>query len=145
MVSQKKGETGIQFSWTKTTLLLYSLFLAVGSVSLFITLIQLYTAYQGYIWSYTAKYVINSLATALVLLIASGLFLMGCYQMVKGRRFPNILGAIACVILIIYPSYVFLIDSYVPYAFQYVLILWIPAFVVLFIVMYVWATKRITE
>jgi hypothetical protein len=130
---------------SRTILLQYSLYLAVGSVAVFIALIMLYTAYQGYIWSYTTKYVLNSLATALVLLIASALFLMGCYQMIKGKRFPNALGAIASIVLIAYPFYVFLIDSYVPYAFHYLLILWIPAFIILFIVVYIWYTKKIIE
>jgi len=145
MPQNQKSKANVPLSGDKSTLLLYSLYLAIGSVAFFIALNMLYTAYQGYIWSYTVKYVINSLATALVLLIASGLFFMGCYQMVKGNRFPQILGLIGCVLLIIYPMYVLFIDSYVPYAFQYVLLLWIPAFIVLFIVVYIGYTKKITE
>jgi hypothetical protein len=142
--SEKSNEKTPLFG-NRTTLLQYSLYLAVSSVAVFIALIMLYTAYQGYIWSYTTKYVINSLATALVLLIASALLLMGCYQMIKGKKFPNVLGAIASIVLIVYPFYVFLINSYVPYAFHYFLLLWIPAFIILFVVVYIWYTKRIIE
>jgi len=145
MPSVEKGNEKTPLFGNRTILLQYSLYLAVGSVAVFIALIMLYTAYQGYIWSYTVKYVVNSLATALVLLIASGLFFMGCYQMVKGKRFPNALGGIASIVLIAYPFYVYLIDSYVPYAFHYFLLLWIPAFIILFIVVYIWYTKKITE
>jgi hypothetical protein len=102
MCPAQKSNEAIPLLEQKKNLLLYSLFLAVGSVAVFIALNMLYTAYQGYIWSYTTKYVINSLVVALVLLIASGLFLMGCYRLVKGKGFSMALGAIGCIILIGY-------------------------------------------
>ena len=71
MAKYPKCKTEIQFLIDKKTTLVYSLYLAIGSVSLFIALNILNTAYQGFIWSYTTKYVLNSLAIALVLLIAS--------------------------------------------------------------------------
>jgi len=145
MTPNQKSDTKQPLFGENNSLLLYSLYLAIGSVAFFISVNLGYTAYQGYIWSYTTKYVINSLATALILLIASGLFLMGCYTLVKGKRFTKLLGTIGCVLLIVFPIYVLFIDTYVPYAFHYVLLLWIPAFVVLFIVVYVWYTKRITD
>ena len=126
------------FFGDKKTVLLYSLYLAMGSVSLFIALNILNTAYQGFIWSYTTKYVMNSLAIALVLLIASALLFMGCYQILKGKKFSFTLGAIGCLLLIFYPGYVLLIDSYVPYAFYYMLLLWIPSLIVLIIAVLVW-------
>jgi hypothetical protein len=121
---------------------MYSLYLAIGSVSLFIALNILNTAYQGFIWSYTTKYVLNSLAIALVLLIASALLFMGCYQILKGKKFSFTLGAIGCLLLIVYPGYVLLIDSYVPYAFYYMLLLWIPSLIVLIIAVLVWKKQK---
>jgi hypothetical protein len=138
----QKNKEKTLFLKDKKTLLLYSLYLAIGSVSFFIAMNMLYTAYQGYIWSYTSKYVINSLATALVLLIASGLLFMGCYQIVKGHKSSRILGAIGYILLIFYPAYVLLIDSYVPYAFHYILLLWIPAFVVFIFAVYLWYRQK---
>jgi hypothetical protein len=142
MSPHHKSKVETPFSEDKKTLLLYSLYLAISSVSFFIAINQLYTTYQGYIWSYTTKYVLNSLAVSLVLLIASGLLFMGCYQMVKGNRFPRILGAIGCLLIIVYPGYVFFIDSYVPYAFYYTLLLWIPALIVLLTAFYIGYTKK---
>jgi len=130
------------FFGDKKTVLLYSLYLAMGSVSLFIALNILNTAYQGFIWSYTTKYVMNSLAIALVLLIASALLFMGCYQILKGKKFSFTLGAIGCLLLIFYPGYVLLIDSYVPYAFYYMLLLWIPSLIVLIIAVLVWKKQK---
>jgi len=130
------------FFGDKKTVLLYSLYLAMGSVSLFIALNILNTAYQGFIWSYTTKYVLNSLAIALVLLIASALLFMGCYQILKGKKFSFTLGAIGCLLLIVYPGYVLLIDSYVPYAFYYMFLLWIPSLIVLIIAVLVWKKQK---
>jgi hypothetical protein len=126
----------------KKNTLVYSLYLAISSVSLFIALNILNTAYQGFIWSYTTKYVLNSLAIALVLLIASALLFMGCYQILKGKKFSFAFGAIGCLLLIVYPVYVFIIDSYVPYAFYYMLLLWIPALIVLIIAVFVWKKQK---
>ena len=135
-------KTEIPFLIDKKTVLVYSLYLAIGSVSLFIALNILNTAYQGFIWSYTTKYVLNSLAIALVLLIASALLFMGCYQILKGKKFPFTLGAIGCLLLIVYPGYVLCIDSYVPYAFYYMILLWIPALIVFIIAVLVWKKQK---
>ena len=142
MAKSPNCKTEIPFLIQKKNTLMYSLYLAIGSVSLFIALNVLNTAYQGFIWSYTTKYVLNSLAIALVLLIASALLFMGCYQILKGKKFPFTLGAIGCLLLIVYPGYVLLIDSYVPYAFYYMILLWIPALIVLIIAVLVWKKQK---
>jgi hypothetical protein len=126
----------------KKNILVYSLYLAIGSVSLFIALNILNTAYQGFIWSYTTKYVLNSLAIALILLIASMLLFIGCYQILKGKKFSFTLGVIGCLLLITYPGYVLFIDSYVPYAFSYMLLLWIPVLIVLITTVVVWKKQK---
>jgi len=144
MTSHQKNNTILLFHGEKKTLLVYSLFIAISSVSLFIAITMLYTAYQGYIWSYTTKYVTNSVAVALVLLIACSLLLMGCYQMIKGKKYPRILGTLGCLLLIIYPVYIVFIDTYVPYATTYILLLWAPALIVLLVALYVWATQKKT-
>ena len=137
-----KCKQDIPFLVDKKTLLVYSLYLAVGSVSLFIALNTLNTAYQGYIWSYSTKYVLNSLALALVLLIASGILLFACYRIAKGKTFSAVLGAIGCLILMLYPIYVILIDSYVPYTFIYMLLLWVPAVIVLAVGLFIWNKQK---
>ena len=142
MAKSPKSKTEIPFLIDKKTVLVYSLYLAIGSVSLFIALNILNTTYQGFIWSYTTKYVLNSLAIALVLLIASALLFMGCYQILKGKKFSFTLGAIGCLLLIVYPGYVLCIDSYVPSAFYYMLLLWIPALIVLIIAVLVWKKQK---
>jgi hypothetical protein len=142
MAKSLNCKTEIPFHIQKKNILVYSLYLAIGSVSLFIALNILNTAYQGFIWSYTTKYVLNSLAIALVLLIASALLFIGCYQILKGKKFSFTLGVIGCALLIVYPGYVFLIDFYVPYTFYYMLLLWIPALIVLMIAVFVWKKQK---
>jgi hypothetical protein len=142
MLKSTNHKTEIPLLIQKKNTLVYSLYLAIGSVSLFIALNILNTAYQGFIWSYTTKYVLNSLAIALVLLIASALLFMGCYQILKGKKFSFTLGVIGCLLFIVYPGYVLLIDSYVPYAFYYMLLLWIPALIVLIIAVLVWKKQK---
>ena len=142
MAKSLNHKTEIPFLIQKKNTLVYSLYLAIGSISLFIALNILNTAYQGFIWSYTIKYVLNSLAIALVLLIASALLFMGCYQMLKGKKFSFMLGAIGCLLLVVYPGYVLLIDFYVPYAFYYMLLLWMPALIVLIIAVLVWKKQK---
>jgi len=142
MPKSTNHKTEIPLLIQKKNTLVYSLYLAIGSVSLFIALNILNTAYQGFIWSYTTKYVLDSLAIALILLIASALLFMGCYQILKGKKFSFTLGAIGCLLLIVYPGYVLLIDSYVPYAFYYMLLLWTPALIVLIIAVIVWKKQK---
>ena len=142
MAKSLNHKTEIPFLIQKKNTLVYSLYLAIGSISLFIALNILNTAYQGFIWSYTIKYVLNSLAIALVLLIASALLFMGCYQMLKGKKFSFMLGAIGCLLLVVYPGYVLLIDFYVPYVFYYMLLLWMPALIVLIIAVLVWKKQK---
>jgi hypothetical protein len=137
-----KCKHDIPFLVEKKTLLVYSLYLAIGSVSLFLALNGLYTAYQGYIWSYSTAYVLSSLALALILLIAAGILLFACYQVAKGKSFSVVLGAIGCLILLVYPLYILLIDAYVPYAFTYVLFLWVPAAIVLAVGLYIWKKQK---
>jgi hypothetical protein len=142
MAKSPNHKTELPLLIQKKNTLVYSLYLAIGSITLFIALNILNTAYQGFIWSYTTKYVLNSLAIALVLLIASALLFMGCYQILKGKKISFTLGAIGCLLLIVYPGYVLLIDSYVPYAFYYMLLLWIPALIVLIIAVLVWKKQK---
>ena len=142
MPKSTNHKTEIPLLIQKKNTLVYSLYLAIGSVSLFIALNILNTAYQGFIWSYTTKYVLDSLAIALILLIASALLFMGCYQMLKGKKFSFMLGAIGCLLLVVYPGYVLLIDFYVPYAFYYMLLLWMPALIVLIIAVLVWKKQK---
>jgi lipopolysaccharide export LptBFGC system permease protein LptF len=137
-----KCKQDIPFLVDKKTLLMYSLYLAVGSVSLFIALNSLNTAYQAYIWSYSTKYVLNSLALALILLIASGILLFACYRIAKGKTSITALGAMGCLILLVYPIYVILIDSYVPYTFTYMLLLWVPAMIVLAVGLFIWNKQK---
>ena len=142
MAKNLNPKTEIPLLIQKENTLVYSLYLAIGSISIFIALNVLNTAYQGFIWSYTTKYVLNSLAIALVLLIASALLFMGCYKILKDKKFSYALGAIGCLLLIVYPGYVLLIDSYVPYAFYYMLLLWIPALIVLMIAVIAWKKQK---
>jgi hypothetical protein len=132
----------IQFLADKKTALVYSLYLVIGALSFFIAMNLLYTAYQGYIWSYTTKYVVNTIGAALLLCIASGLLFMGCYQLLKGRRYPILIGGIGCGLLLIYPVYIVLIDSYISFTSYYILLLWIPALIVLLVALFIYRRQQ---
>lgn len=107
----------------KKTGLLYSLYLAIGSVSLFASMVALNTAYQGFIWSYSERYIINSFVLAFALFLSGVLLIIACVRLVQGKQSARVFGFAGLVFLIAYSLFILVIDRYIAYTLVYVLML----------------------
>jgi hypothetical protein len=119
---QKDKEVGV-FLADKKTGLLYSLYLAVGSVSLFASMIALNTAYEGFIWSYSTRYIVNSFTLAFALFLSGALLVVACVLLLQGRSSARIFGFAGVGFLIAYSLFILFIDRYIAYTLVYVLML----------------------
>ena len=117
----------------KNILLLYSLYLALGSIALFVCLNNLYTTSQAIIWKYSVKYIVNSLTLVLASFVSGLFFLIACFWMIQSKKIAKMIGLFGCIFLIVYPLYVLYINMMMPYSFTYLMILCIPAVVVAFL------------
>lgn len=123
MPLSKKNKTESQVQCDTHTLLLYSVYLAIGSVAVFASLVALNTAYQGWIWSYSERYIINSLTLAFVLFLSGVLLILTCFRLIQKRRSARLFGFIGIGLLIAYSLFVLLIDRYIAYTLVYVVML----------------------
>ena len=111
------------FLGDKKTGLLYSLYLAMGSVSLFASMVALNTAYQGFIWSYSTRYIINSFTLAFALFLSGALLIIACFKLVQSRQSARIFGFAGIGFLVVYSLFILFIDRYIAYTLVYVLML----------------------
>ena len=123
MSMDRKSKTEIPFLKDKKTLLLYSAFLAIGSVSLFASLVALNTAYQGFIWSYSTRYIINSITLAFSLFLSGALLIVACVRLLQARSSARLFGFAGIGFLIAYSLFVLFIDRYIAYTLVFVLML----------------------
>jgi hypothetical protein len=107
----------------KKTGLLYSLYLAIGSVSLFASMVALNTAYQGFIWSYSTRYIINSFTLAFALFISGVLLIIACVKLLQKRSSARLFGFAGIGFLIAHSLFILFIDRYIAYTLVYVLML----------------------
>ncbi len=119
---QNHKQTGV-FLADKKTGLLYSLYLSIASVSLFASMVALNTAYQGFIWSYSARYIINSFTLAFVLFLSGAFLIIACIRLVQTRSSARLFGFTGIGFLITYSLFVLFIDRYIAYTLIYVLML----------------------
>lgn len=123
MQSDQKNNTEAPLLMNKKTLLVYSAYLAVGSVSLFASLVALNTAYQGFIWSYSSRYIINSITLAFALFVSGALLIIACVRLIQTRPSARLFGFAGIGFLIAYSLFVLIIDRYIAYTLVYVLML----------------------
>ena len=107
----------------KKTGLLYSLYLTIGSVSLFASMVALNTAYQGFIWSYSTRYIINSFTLAFALFISGALLIIACVRLVQEKQSARVFGFAGIGFLVAYSLFILVIDRYIAYTLVYVLML----------------------
>jgi len=122
----------------KKMTLIYSLYLAIGSIAFFIFINGVYTTIQAKIWYYSSRYMVNSITLTTVPFFASVLLFLTCIWIVKNKKNAKILGIMGCLLLIVYPLYVYIIDIAVPYNFNYIVIMFIPAIVLFLISLIYW-------
>ncbi|DAC73069.1 MAG TPA: hypothetical protein DSN98_01885 [Thermoplasmata archaeon] len=142
MSPNQKSKTETTFLKDKKTLLLYSLYLSIGSVSLFASMVALNTAYQGLIWSYSTRYIVNSIALALALFLAGILLIIACIGLLKERPSARVFGFAGFGFLIAYSLFVLFIDHYVAYTLVYMLILLILFALILAVAVFFLHKKR---
>jgi len=119
---QYNKEAGV-FLADKKTGLLYSMYLAVGSVSLFASMIALNTAYEGFIWHYSTRYIVNSFTLAFALFLSGAFLIVACVRLIQARSSARKFGFAGVGFLIAYSLFVLLIDQYIAYTLVYVLML----------------------
>lgn len=129
----KKGEAtqGKDLFIDKKTILLYSLYLAIGSVSIFASMVALNTAYQGFIWSYSQRYIINSFILAFALFISGILLILACWKILQKRPSARLFGFVGAGFLVGYSLFILLIDRYIAYTLVYVLVLLVLSVLIL--------------
>lgn len=108
--------------------LLYSLFVAVGSIALFVFANACYVLYESIIWQYTQSYVINAGIIALVSLFTAKLLFFTAYHMVKGKYNYTVVGIVGCFIPVVYPV-LFFLGGQQPSSLDYGLMLVVPSVV----------------
>jgi len=123
MKQKQQDKESRVFLADKKTGLRYSLYLAVGSVSLFASMIALNTAYEGFIWSYSTRYIVNSFTLAFALFLSGALLIIACVRLIQVRSSARIFGIAGVGFLIAYSMFVLFIDRYISYTLVYVLIL----------------------
>jgi len=114
---------------SKGSLLIYSIYLILGSVALFVSLSNIYTTIQAVIWKYSEKYVVYSSSVVFFSFIAGLLLLLASYRVVNKDAKGYIIGFTGCVVLIVYISYIMVMDFLMPYSFIYLLVLFTPGLI----------------
>ena len=138
MVKCPKCKTEIPCLLDKKMTLIYSFYLAIAGVAFFIFINGLYTTFQAKIWQYSERYMTNSVTLTIVPLFAGLLLLLTCFWILKNKKNAKITGIIGCLFLIIYPIYVTILDIEMPYSFNYILIMLVPAIVLLMVTLFFW-------
>ena len=129
----------------KKLALLYSFYLSIGSVTLFIFIISGFNTIESVLWQYTTKYIINSAVLTLAALISEVLLLFSCYLMLKEKKIAKTTGSIGCLILMTYPLFVLILEIKFPYSFNYILLLIVPAIIILVLSIIIGKKNQITN
>lgn len=142
MPSDQKSKPETSGLTNKKTLLVYSAYLAIGSVSMFASLVALNTAYQGFIWSYSSRYIINSITLAFALFVSGALLIIACVRLIQTRPSARMFGFAGIGFLIAYSLFVLIIDRYIAYTLVYVLLLLILFALVMTVAVFFFYKKR---
>jgi peptidoglycan/LPS O-acetylase OafA/YrhL len=118
----------------------YSLYLAIGTVSLFSALVALNNTYQGYIWSYSQRYIINSFTLAFALFLSGVLLIIACVRLIKGKP-AHAFGFAGLGFLVAYSIFVLFIDQYIAYTLVFMVILLVLFALILAIAVLVFRKK----
>jgi len=140
--NQLPNHAGV-FLADKKTGLLYSLYLAIGSVSLFASMVALNTAYQGYIWSYSTRYIINSFTLAFALFLSGALLIVACFKLQQNRSSARLFGFAGVGFLVGYSLFILIIDRYIAYTLVYVIMLLVVFILILIGAVLFFSKKRL--
>jgi len=122
----------------KKMTLIYSLYLAIGSIAFFIFINGVYTTIQAKIWYYSSRYMVNSIILTIIPFFSSVLLFLTCLWIIKKKKNAKKIGIVGCLFLIVYPLYVYIVDIAVPYNINYIFIMFVPAIVLLLFSLFYW-------
>ena len=134
MKSEKKNNCLLDKKMT----LIYSLYLAIGSIAFFIFINGVYTTIQAKIWYYSSRYMVNSITLTIASFFSSVLLFLTCIWILKKKKNAKITGIVGCLLLIVYPLYVYFVDIAIPYNFNYIVIMFVPSIFLLMISLIYW-------
>jgi len=115
--------------------LLYTGFLALAAVSLYLAFVEADTAYLGYIWKYSTQYVYKMGVYAAALFIAAVFLIQSCLLLARRRPYATIPGLFGCLILTAFSAYLLAIDPEHPIP---VFVLLVPALLLLLLSVLIW-------
>ena len=136
-----KCKKELPFLIDKKMVLLFSFYLSLGSVALFIFINSVYTTIQALLWKYSETYILNSMIILIIAFVAGVLFIITCFCMLQSKKFSMFPGFIGCAVLIIYPTLVLFIGKSVPSSFNYLLIILLPI-ILLFLLSLLFRKKK---
>lgn len=146
MQTDPHNKTEVLFHLNKKQILIYSLYLSLGSLALFISLTGLYTTLQAILWQYTTKYIVNSAILSIVAFTAGILLIGSSYLLLKNNPMAINAGFLGCSLFLIYPCAVLLFEAMMPYSFTYLIVLTIPALVILIITgLLIWKKNKLKK
>ena len=119
----------------------YSLYLAIGTISLFSALVALNNAYQGYIWSYSQRYIINSFTLAFALFLSGALLIIACVRLVQSKP-AHVFGVAGLGFIVAYSLFVLFIDQYIAYTLVFMVILLVLFALILAVAILAFRNKR---
>jgi len=94
----------------RASLLLYSGFIALSAVSLYLAFVEADTAYTGYIWKYSTQYIYKTSLYAVTMFIAALFLAQSSLLLIRRRPYASLPGLFGCLILVAFPAYLLAVD-----------------------------------
>ena len=138
MVKCPKCNEEVPFVTDKKMLVLYSLYLALAAIAWYVFVITANTAIIAVMWKYSTMYIVNTFLFTGVLFLSGVLLIFTCLGMVRGKSFVRYTGLAGSALLFLYPAYLLVFDTYVPYAYFQMLLVIIPAIIMFVITLLLW-------
>ncbi len=131
----KKPPTDPDITLTRPHFLLYTGFLTLAAVSLYLAFVEAELAYLGYIWKYSTHYVYQIGVYTAALFIAAVFLIQSCLLLARHRPYATIPGLFGCLILVVFPAYLLAIN---PEHTVPVFVLIAPALLLLLLSILIW-------
>ncbi len=134
----QKCNDDVPFVTDKKMMVLYSLYLALAAIAWYVFVTTANTAIIAVMWKYSMMYDVNTFLFAGVLFISGLLLIFTCLGMIRGKSFVRYTGLAGSALLFLYPLYLLVFDTYVPYAYLQMLLVIIPAIIMFIITLLLW-------
>ena len=98
------------FTITRPSLILYTGFIALAAVSLFLAFTEAATAYTGYVWKYSTQYIYKTTLYAITMFIATLFLAQSSILLLRRHPYAYIPGIFGLIILAVFPAYLLAVD-----------------------------------